>query len=118
MQQQIDRIAAAEIDPASFAQRYLAPGRPCVVTGVTAGWRAAREWVTPAGKPDWALLRAEFGHLAVPVVTPPPTPTGSALGSAGGYGEGVRAVVPLSEFVDLVAASVLASLSARTQLCA
>jgi hypothetical protein len=53
-----DVVAAADLSYASFVARYLAPGRPVIITGVTAGWGAPTALLTPAGAPDPAALAA------------------------------------------------------------
>jgi len=37
------------------------------ITGVPT-WAALREWATPDGKPNLALLRDRYGNIEVPVV--------------------------------------------------
>ncbi len=54
-------------------QRFMREAAPCVHQGVTQGWRAAREWVTPAGEPDVPAILAA-GAIAGTTAEPPGFP--------------------------------------------
>jgi hypothetical protein len=40
----IDRVHASTLTAASFREKYLSPGKPLVVLGATAGWKAHKNW--------------------------------------------------------------------------
>ena len=65
----VDRVPIASITPAEFAERYLRPNRPVLLTGVGESWRC-QHWVTVDGRPDIAFLAATFGDSSVPVASP------------------------------------------------
>ena len=56
----VDRVRIASLTPEEFAERYLRPNRPVLLTGVGEFWRC-QHWVTADGRPDIAFLAATFG---------------------------------------------------------
>jgi hypothetical protein len=45
-----------------FFSRFLVPNKPCVFgPAVTKDWLCRKEWVTTDGKPDFDLLKENFG---------------------------------------------------------
>ena len=65
----VPRVHASELTPTQFAERYMRPNLPVLVTGLMDEWRAAREWVTTGGTPDVAgKMAAAFGDAEVLVV--------------------------------------------------
>ena len=65
----VDRVRIASLTPEEFAERYLRPNRPVLLTGVGELWRC-QHWVTADGRPDIAFLAATFGDSSVPVASP------------------------------------------------
>lgn len=49
------RVPIGSLSASEFRTRFMLPNLPVLLTGATEGWRAATEWVTPAG----LKLRAE-----------------------------------------------------------
>lgn len=64
----IDTVPASDLTYDVFVERYLAPGKPVIITGVTCGWRAAEELVDASGAPNIAALAALAPSAVVPVV--------------------------------------------------
>ncbi|CAN7937524.1 unnamed protein product, partial [Ixodes hexagonus] len=51
-----------------FFKKYLMTNTPCIIRAEqTRHWRSVRGWVDGRGAPNFAYLRSEFGHAAVPV---------------------------------------------------
>ena len=63
-------VDASELSPSQFLERYVKPNLPVLITGLTDGWRARREWVVHgSGAPDVGGAMAEhFGDAEVLVV--------------------------------------------------
>jgi hypothetical protein len=59
---EIERIAAPPDD--EFMRRYVRPGRAVVVTGLTDGWRAAREWTPERLADDYGTAQVVAARLA------------------------------------------------------
>ena len=64
---EVPRIDAAELTYERFCLVFMEPGLPVIIRGVTEGWSAATEWVTPGGGIDHAALRDRFGTALVSV---------------------------------------------------
>ncbi|KAF8696601.1 hypothetical protein HU200_036214 [Digitaria exilis] len=44
---QVVRVDGASLTYAEFVDRFMAPNRPVVLTGLTASWRACEDWTLP-----------------------------------------------------------------------
>ena len=64
----VERVPIVSITEAEFAERYLRPNRPVLLTGI--GTLAETEWVTADGTPDIEYLVTVFGDSSVPVASP------------------------------------------------
>ena len=65
----VERVPIDSITPAEFAERYLRPNRPVLLTGVGERWHC-HHWVTTNGSPYVAFLAECFGDSRVPVASP------------------------------------------------
>lgn len=61
------RVPLSSLTREAFEERFQRPNLPVLIEGATAGWRAARDWVTPAGTPDLEALGRLFGQHEVTV---------------------------------------------------
>jgi hypothetical protein len=59
---EIPRVAAPA--PAAFARDYVRPGRPVVVTGLTAGWRPPADWTPARMAQDYGGAQVVAARLA------------------------------------------------------
>ena len=68
--EEVPTVDARDLSPAQFVERYLKPNLPVLITGLTDGWRARREWVVSgSGAPDvGGAMAAHFGEAEVLVV--------------------------------------------------
>ena len=41
---QVERVDGTSLTYAEFVDRFMAPNRPVVLTGLTASWRACEDW--------------------------------------------------------------------------
>jgi hypothetical protein len=66
----VPTVDASELSPAQFVERFMKPNLPALLTGLTNGWRAQREWVV-GGESDgisMAAMTSVFGDADVLVV--------------------------------------------------
>jgi glycosyltransferase involved in cell wall biosynthesis len=63
----VDVWDASNLSCQDFTERYLSTGQPVILRGIADDWRAAKEWVTPAGDVDIRFLEENFGEAPVPV---------------------------------------------------
>ena len=64
----VERVPIDSITEAQFAERYLRPNRPVLLTGIET--LAETEWVTAGGTPDIEYFATVFGDSSVPVASP------------------------------------------------
>ena len=68
----IPTVDASELSPEQFLQRYMRPNLPVMVTGLTDGWRATRDWVSVTSDGsrvvDMRAMSEAFGAAEVLVV--------------------------------------------------
>ncbi|EPS61124.1 hypothetical protein M569_13674, partial [Genlisea aurea] len=63
----VEKVNGRELSYADFAKRYLAGSRPVVLTGITEGWNACKDWVLSDGKPNLRFFSERFGKSRVQV---------------------------------------------------
>ena len=68
----VPTVDASELSPDQFLERYMRPNLPVMITGLTDGWRATREWVSETSDGsrvvDMRAMSEAFGAAEVLVV--------------------------------------------------
>ncbi|CAO2190596.1 unnamed protein product, partial [Urochloa humidicola] len=66
---QVERVDGTSLTYAEFVDRFMAPNRPVVLTGLTASWRACEDWTLPGpgGRPDLGFFARNFPSPLVQV---------------------------------------------------
>ena len=68
---QVERVDGASLTYAEFVDRFMAPNRPVVLTGLTASWRACEDWTLPGPgdrrRPDLSFFARNFPSPLVQV---------------------------------------------------
>jgi hypothetical protein len=72
---QVERVDGRSLTYAEFVDRFMAPNRPVVLTGLTTSWRSREDWTLPdpgdCGRPNLGFVARNFPSPLVPVCTPP-----------------------------------------------
>lgn len=63
----IEKVNGKELSYSDFAEKYLAPNQPVILSGLTEDWRACKDWVKPDGTPHLRFFSAHFGNSNVQV---------------------------------------------------
>jgi hypothetical protein len=89
-------VVRGDISYTQYLARYLRPLKPCLVSGLTEGWAAAREWTCrdPATEkmiPNFSHLREIFGAESGCITFCDETDP---------YGELIQQYLPISSFID------------------
>ena len=79
-----------------FLNEYLRPLKPCIISGLTEGWAAAKEWtVTDVATgilvPNFSILKQLFGDFDGCV---------TFCGEEDANGDAVQRDMPISQFID------------------
>ncbi|CAL4956270.1 unnamed protein product [Urochloa decumbens] len=68
---QVERVDGTSLTYAEFVDRFMAPNRPVVLTGLTASWRACEDWTLPgpgdSRRPDLGFFARNFPSPLVQV---------------------------------------------------
>ena len=64
----VPTVRCEDLSPGAFRAEYMSKNMPVMISGLTEGWRARREWVTKDGQPDVAAMSELFGDAKVLVV--------------------------------------------------
>ncbi|KAG2589259.1 hypothetical protein PVAP13_5NG246381 [Panicum virgatum] len=68
---QVECVDGASLTYAEFVDRFMAPNRPVVLTGLTASWRACEDWTLPGPgdrrRPDLSFFARNFPSPLVQV---------------------------------------------------
>jgi hypothetical protein len=101
LEEEVERgipLIDANVSYQEFLDRFLRPLKPCLLSGLTEGWPAARDWTTFDSElgqlvPDFAVLKDSFGEYRGCVTFCDETDSN---------GDAVQREMSVAEFIDSI----------------